>query len=74
MLGLEKDIYSGVINTKEPRHYGLCFRREWQHMDVTSQDALDNYLDVTVNEAGNRTANLEARERLHTLAGQVGYY
>ncbi len=42
-------------------------------MDVTSQNALDNYLDVTVNEAGNRTANLEARERLHTLAGQVGY-
>ena len=65
------DIMHGVFDTKDPRNYCLCFRREWQHIDNTTVNALENYLDVMTDSRNAQVADVEAHRRVQHLGNKV---
>ena len=65
------DIMSGVFDTKDPRNFCICFRREWQHIDNTTVDAVENYLDIKTNSGNVQVADAEAHRRVQNLGNKV---
>lgn len=70
---LEDEIENGVFPLKDPRHHCLLYRREWQDIDDTHNEA-STMLDITINQDGTRTKDTEKQKRLRTLVEKINQH